>query len=297
MTSEQPTTAWRPALLHALLPTVIIFGLMVYWYGIADRYGIFLYYHNHTGTLSDVTPLGPATLSRYRMSGLVACGVVLLLNTTLHWLLGHLHKGYDPPAWWRIWCVSAIALSLGIPAITMSLNSPVMPLGVALQIVACTLVSLALALLPTHIAARNPNKLVWLTIDGVGPMLMLLTLNKLDLVVQWLRNGRTQFVAIAALASASGLLGLLAMTALGRILRRPAPTTLELLLSGAIWAYLLMPLAHWALFTDGYYYITDAANFFSASIWIQLAAWAVVGAIVAGVTALRTKWNDRAQNI
>lgn len=74
-----------------------------------------------------------------------------------------------------------------------------------------------------------------------------------------------------------------------RWLRRPAPSAAALCLAGAAVAYLLMPLVHHLLRTDGYFYITDSDNFFATSAWLQGALWLTVGVGVWGLARLRVK--------
>ncbi len=58
-----------------------------------------------------------------------------------------------------------------------------------------------------------------------------------------------------------GLVWLFMMTALRYWRRRPVPNVLELMLAGFVVSYLLLPLIHHLAFSDGYYYISNSANF------------------------------------
>jgi hypothetical protein len=119
------SSEWKLALLHAAPISLFVIGLFYYWFALANRYIIFLY--THLGA----TPFDERTSSRYWMSGLVAAGAVMVLNTTMHWFWGrvaHLRRWtYAPPAWWRVWLCSALALTPSLLVITMTVNQPTLP--------------------------------------------------------------------------------------------------------------------------------------------------------------------------
>ena len=96
-------TVWRSAVLHALPVTALVLPLFYYWFAIADRYFVFLYYHDMGPRYPDTSPFSGVTSSRYWMAGLVAGGMVTVLYTTGCWLLGRLSASYRAPAWWRVW--------------------------------------------------------------------------------------------------------------------------------------------------------------------------------------------------
>jgi len=117
--------SWKPALLHAVPIFLFVLGVFYYWFAVADRYAIFLY--GHLGA----TPFDEVTSSRYWMSGLVAAGFVMVGYAVVNWLLGRMavlcHRDYSPPAWWRVWILCAPPLAIGILAITMTVNWPILP--------------------------------------------------------------------------------------------------------------------------------------------------------------------------
>ena len=119
--------AWRSALLHALPVLAVMLALCAYWFAVADRYIVFLYYHDMGPLVPDTSPFSVVTASRYWMSSLVASGAVMVLYTTASWLLGRFSKSYRAPAWWRVWAFCVPALLIGVPAITMTANAPTLP--------------------------------------------------------------------------------------------------------------------------------------------------------------------------
>ena len=137
-------SGWTSAALYAAPVSAAVLGLFYYWFAVADRYSVFLY--EHLGA----TPFDATTSSRYWMCGLVAAGIVMLIYISVNWVLGRIARrrdeAYRPPSWHRVWLACAIPLIVGIPAITMTFNQPVLPLSLAL---ACAMATLA---------SRSPGK-------------------------------------------------------------------------------------------------------------------------------------------
>jgi len=278
---------WRSALLYALPATVLVLALFYYWFGIADRYVVFLYYHDMGPVVPDTSPFSAVTSSRYWMAGLVAGGVVMLLYTTAAWLLGRLVMCYQPPAWWRVWTVCALPLLIGIAAITMTVNDPRLPLLNAGQTTLATLIGLGLALLPSRMAGEHPGDLIWLAAEGCGFMLILVAVAALGNLPQWLARGRTRWVWMAVTALAVAVAGLVLVPGLRLWRHTPVPTATTRFLAGLCVAYLLMPLVHHLFATDGYYYISNSSNFFAPSVPFQFVAWLIAGATATGATRLQ----------
>ncbi len=290
-TASHPTddAAWRTALVHALPLAALVLGLFYYWFAIADRHIVFLYYHDMGPRIPDTSPFSVATSGRYWMAGLVAGGAVLVLHTAASWLLGRLVANYRAPVWWRVWALCAVPLAIGIPLITMTANQPTLPASNAAQATLAALIGLALALMPGRMAAKRPWDLAWLASDGLGMMLVLLHLSTIEHVAWGLAHGRTWFLAVSAAILAVGLGWLLAMTGLYLWRRKPPPGATRLFLAGAIAACLLMPLVHHTMGTDGYFYISTADNFFASNAALQIAAWLVGAGMAVGIARLR-RW-------
>jgi len=278
---------WFKALPFALGIDALIIGLLTYWFAAADRNRVFLYEHDMGSNVPDTSPFSPVTSSRYWMSGLVAAGVVLILYVAINWTIARVRSEYKAPEWWRVWVLASPVLLVAIPLITMTQNQPVLPFGQAAQLTAAAIVGLALALSPGRMAAHRPVYLVWLILDGFGLMLMLVTMPGLQFLSRWLENDQTIYVLLLTLGSAASLAWLLLMSGL-RIWRgHEIPAVQEVLLAGFALAYLVMPLMHHLLFTDGYYYITDSDNFLARNPLLQIAIWLIVLAVAILITALR----------
>jgi hypothetical protein len=244
----------------------------------------------------DTSPFSAVTSSRYWMSGLVAAGAVMVLYALANWVLGRLINDYRAPVWWRVWLLCALPLLIGIPLITMTMKQPTLRLANAAYTTLATLIGLALALLPGAMAAERPGGLAWLALDGVALMLMLTSAVGLQYMRRWLATGATWRVSMMVFVFAIGVLSLLGITGL-RIWRRTSvPSTPAVFTAGLCVAYLLMPLVHHLVYSDGYYYITDSDNFFARNGALCLLAWLIAAALALGVTRLReyaaTRWRE-----
>ncbi len=85
----------RQALPYAVPIWSFVIGLFYYWFGVANRYIIFLYYHLDAG------PFDSRTVTRYWMSGLVASGAVMVLYAMANWFGGRVagifYRRHVPP--------------------------------------------------------------------------------------------------------------------------------------------------------------------------------------------------------
>ena len=278
-----------PHLLFALPVTLIILGLFYYWFAVADRYVIFLY--GHLGA----TPFDAVTSGRYWMSGLVACGAVMVVYTAANWLLGRVTawrgRDYRPPPWWQIWALCVPPLVVGLPIITMTLDWPTLPFPNAAACVTATLIGLALALAPGAWAARRPLDLVWLVLNGLGLMPSLLLLRAIELPGRGLVSAPTAYL-VALGGTFAGAAWLVVMTGLRRWRRRPRPGAGAVFVAGLCLSYLLMPLVHHLLFTpSAYRYISAASNFFAFNVGVQLLAFSVAAMLAIGIARLGRRLN------
>lgn len=286
---------WRQPLLDATCISLFILGLFYYWYGLANRHVIFLYEHVAGGTAgTPAQPFDETTSSRYWMAGLVASGAVMVLYTAVNWLRHHIavwrKKPFVPSAWWRVWAPAAIPLSIGIPVITMNVNSPALPPALAAACVLATLVGLAVALLPGKWAAERPWDLVWLVADSAGLMPALLLLRVIELPAQGVSLSYSAAWRWAIGGVVAGAVWLAVMSILRIWRHRKTPSSGALLLGGLGLSYLLMPLAHYVLATPPTYrYITTASNFFAFNVGIQLLAVVVAAGLAEGITHARRR--------
>jgi hypothetical protein len=287
---------WRLPLLEAVFISIFVLGLFYYWFGLANRYSVFLYGHTTVG-IPQAQPFDPMTSSRYWMSGLVAAGAVMVLYAATNWLCGQVlagrNKPFVPSTWWRVWVLSALPLSIGIPAITMTVNAPVLPPALAAACVAATLLGLAIALLPGKWAAERPLDLIWLVADSVGLAPALLLLRAIELPGRGLSISASSawLVAIGGLAAGCAWLAGVSMLRIWR--HKPVPGAGALLVAGLGLSYVLMPLVHHLLATPpAYRYISTASNFFAFDPGIQLLAVSAAASLAVGATNGR-RWLSR----
>ena len=284
------------ALLEAALVSLFILGLFYYWFGLANRYVIFLYGHTATG-IALTQPFDAITSSRYWMAGLVAAGIVMILYTAINWLGGRVAarngRSFGTPPWWRVWIFCVLPLAIGIPAITMTSNAPTLPLPLAMACAAAALAGLALALLPGRWAAERPGELVWLALDGMGLIPVLLLLRAIELPAR----GLSVSPNVAWFFAIGGVIGGAVWLALLSVLRQwgdqKSPGAAAIFLAGLAQSYALLPLAHYL--TAGppdFRYITNSANFFATNLWLQLLALTLAAGLALAASWFR-RWLDR----
>jgi hypothetical protein len=263
---------------------------MLFWFGYANRYVVFLYDHDMGPRVPDTSPFSPVTRSRYWMTGLVVGGLVMALTTAASGVLG---RRTAPLPWRRVWLLAALPIVVGIVWITMTLNHPTLPLDLALLVAGVTLLGLALALQPAAVAARRHAELLLLAGDGLCLALWLVTLPGLAYVPYWLRSGGRLWLALLVIPPVVGLVGLGLLTGIRWFLKRLASTFEELVLAALCAAYLLLPLVHHVLGTDGRFYISDMDNFFSRNPLVQLVTWGAAAALAWTVARLRASMRGR----
>lgn len=211
----------------------------------------------------------------------------MVLYTAASWVLARLFANYRSPEWWRVWAVCAVVLLVGVPAITMTVNEPTLPVGHAALVTLVTLLGVGLALGPSRLAADRPGELLWLVADGIGVALMMLNLIHIEKVRRWLARRGILWVRMMVVSLVVGVVWLFVVTGLRLWLRQRIPSASAMFVAGLCIAYLLMPLVHHLVGTDGYYYISDSDNFFARSWELQAVAWLVTAATATGVTWVR----------
>ena len=284
---------WRLPLLEAIVISIFILGLFYYWFGLANRYVIFLYGHTADG-IPYAEPFDEMTTSRYWMSGLVAAGAVMVLYTAANWFRGQIgarrNKRFTPSTWWRVWLLCALPIIVGVPAITMTMNSPTLPADLAMASVVATLLGLTVALLPGKWAAERPVDLAWLVADGVGLMPALLLLRVVELPGRGLSvsSAVAWFIAIGGLLA--GIVWLAGMSILRIWRHKQIPSAGALLLAALGLSYAVLPLLHHLLATPpAYRYISTASNFFAFNRGIQCLAVMVATGLAVGVASARRR--------
>jgi len=286
--------AWRRELLFTAPTVAFLLALYYHWFAVRDRYFIFLYFHD-IGSRFDTTPFGWMTVGRYWMTGFVAGGAVMVLYGAANFIAGRVKKSYHAPVWWRVWLVCAVPLVVGVPAIVMTVNDPVLPLRYAAQVTAALLIALAIAFWFSERAARQPMTHLLLMVDGVAFTGLYLVTSGLDDLIEG-RSARAASYLVVALIGVILLTINSVITTWRRQLRMP--TAIGLFAGYASVQYLFIPLIHHLFYsTDegtwrdpGYFtYIPSADNYFIFvhSLPVQILTWAVMFLLAFGVTRLR----------
>jgi hypothetical protein len=283
------------SLIFGLPVAALVLAMLYYWFAVADRYIVFLYNHDMGPVVPDTSPFSRVTASRYWMASLVACGFILVIYTAVNWLAGRLQPGYAPPPWQAVWLVCAPLFIVFIPLITMSVNDPVLPWPYAALVTTAALIGVALSLMPGEMAAREPRNLLWLAADGWGLAFVLMTLAQIDDVGRWLNEGVDWRVLLSLVIIGLGVGWLLLLTAVRYWRGVFIGDFTSLAAAAACMAYLFLPLLHYIIGTDGYFYITDSDNFMAGTILMQLLAWLVTALIIWALIALRARLEKRKQ--
>ncbi|MAG37110.1 MAG: hypothetical protein CL878_12815 [Dehalococcoidia bacterium] len=282
--------SWAQALLHATPVCLCILALFYYWFGVADRYAVFLY--EHLGA----TPFDPMTSGRYWMAGLVACGVVMIGYTAINWVVKRVISTYRLPRWQQVWGGALLPLVIGIPLITMNLNQPVLPLRLAAACTVATLVSLAVALSFASLVVHAGGGALWLLLYGAGLMPPLRLIPALELPGRGVAVSPfvAQGAAIGGVIVGAGWLLLMTRLCPGRQPRSMSWT--DVFLTGLALSYLLMSVVHHLFFTPpGYKYISASGNFFAHNIVLQLAAFAIAAMLSWGTMRLMSRHSSDAR--
>jgi hypothetical protein len=289
---------WRREIALAVPTAGLVIVLLYRWFGVRDRYEIFLYYHR-MGAGFDAAPFGWVTVSRYWMAELVAAGAVLVAQGILRVTARRVVRGYHAPPWRRLWLTSAVPLAIAIPWIVMTVNEPALPLANAAQVTAATLLGLAVATSMARLMTQRPGRTLQLAIDGLGLACLLTGLRAIEFIRRWLASANTVAISRALAVWAAGAAFILLMTAFYRWRRRAElPGVQDLLVAGLAVHYLVLPLYHhlfwckdYGSWTDPDYftYIPDAHDYFARSWLLQLGIWVVAALLVVGMTWLRRR--------
>lgn len=265
---------WLLAASLAVPCVLVILGLMAYWFMIADRWAIFLYYHLGAG------PFDEMTQGRYWMAGLVAAGLAMIFYGILNWYMARfaaLRNGrYRPPGWWQVWLIALLPLTAGIALIT-SWGTPPLPLNLTLLTLGVTLTGFAAALYPGTLAARDMRELVWLLLASAGLLPALLLLRVIELPAEGMATPLIAWT-VAISTTIVGLAWVCGVTVFHARQTRQRWTAAQLFVCGCCLSYLLLPVIHHLFFTPAAYrYISTSANFFALRLPVQVLCFAAAG--------------------
>ena len=269
-----------PCLVHSILISGVVLVLYYLWFVVLDRRFIFIYGHLHS------TPFDFRTVSRYWMTGLVAGGMVLLIYTIVNLIIRKFRRDYRLPDWKTVWKYSCLILAIPILIFLIFVGKPSIPIFLSLWVMVVLASALGLALYASNFIVSNFRKSIWAFFDGLAliPILQMLPLS----IDYGLRRSLPAVLVIAPVAFVlATLFWFWIMTLLYKRFKKPYTSPINIYLSGLTSTYLLLPLLHYLNSRPGYIrYISNSANFFAKSGWLQVVAFLVV----AGVLWLVNKW-------
>ena len=258
-------------------------ALYLYWFGFANRHLVFLYEHDMGGP--DTSPFSAVTSSRYWMTGFVAGGIMLLAALLLGWRRVRLD-------WRSSWLGLALPLLIAIPIITMTVNSPRLPPGLAAATATVAALAMGVALWPLTLVDWEREDRFLLFLDGLilGGFLFGLTI----LQASFNRSGIGATILLGSLILIGAALAAVAPIALHWWRDREVASPVNLVAATFSLGYLAANLAHYLIFANGYFYISSSGNYFAPSWLWQLIVWFLFG----GIAVLYSRWGNRvvAQN-
>lgn len=244
--------------------------LAVFYYAfvVANRHKLFLYYH------LDFIPTDYTTQSRYWMLGLVVSGAILVFFSFLYSVVNKKFvKGFN---WQHIFLMCFLPISIGIVTVMSFLSVPKIELYITLVTVFITLSGLLLALVSIGYVAQKRLKTLLLAPFIMGVSIVLVTFQGLDYVV------RSSFMSLnMVFLLVGGMLffsvGIVIVTSVVYKLKKiTVPKNLHIYIGGLVFSYLLLPLIHFIIATPSHTkYITDAENFFTTNILLQITTFAL----------------------
>jgi hypothetical protein len=262
-------------ILYTLPICLIILSLFYYWFAIADRSEVFLYYHNMGSRVPDTSPFSFVTASRYWMSGLVTSGFVLLIYFPVNFILFRGFKNYSPPSWKNISLISFPILVAGTFVITMTVNQPTPPFSHALKVTLATLAGLGIVLKTAELAGKKVLNLILYAADGFAIGFIMLTTSGWLSNLNYLPGWRITFILITY----GVCLFILVISAIIYVWRKIESSPNLIFITALTIAYPFGTVFHYLVGTDGHFYITNSDNFFTKNIFLQIFVW-IVGYLI-----------------
>jgi hypothetical protein len=260
---------------YSLPACLIILSLFYYWFAIADRNEVFLYYHIMAPRLPDTSPFSFVTASRYWMSGLVACGFVLLIYFPANFILFRAKNNHALPALKNVLLFCFPVLTVGTFIITMTMNQPVLPFLQALKVLLATLFGFAVVLKTVELAGKKLLKLILLGADGFALASIMILTSTLASNYQFLSSAQLAFSLIVCVLC----FVIFAITSIFYVWKKFKTSSPKILLAAITIAYPFGTVFHYLFGTDGHFYITNSDNFFTKNIFLQIFVW-IVGYLI-----------------
>jgi hypothetical protein len=279
----------RNELVQAIILSAVMTAVYYYWFAVADRNYLFLYKHYGWG------PFHPMTTGRYWMTGLVLSSFITLLYTIIN--LFNCQNAmvddinYSRSSWKHVWLLCMPVVIVVIPLIVMNVNSPVMPLSIAIACVIAASAGLAIGLHTAGIFLSDVKKFFVISIDGFALVPPLILMLSLELPAKGVLNMSYQTaIGIALVSIAVSFLGLFLISCIFKWRRITPGKGYEIFISGLFFSYLVLPMVHFLFATPpGRPYITTSDNFFPDSFHLKILTWLTAAVITAAAVKFRKK--------
>lgn len=264
--------------IQAIAISSIIITVYYFWFAIADRSYLFLYGHFGWG------PFHTMTAGRYWMTGFVLSAFITIIYALFNLIIlktfSVLGRTYKIPSWIHIWLICQPVIATGILIITMNLNSPVMPLDITIMCILAMSAGLAVGFYNSEILMTDAKRFFVISLNGLGLVPVLLLIRVLELPSREIMSV-TNAIAICAGSIIFSLLWLIIVSIIFIRKKINSIKSYEILLSGFLISYLLLPIMHYLFATPpGRPYITASDNFFPDSFYLKIGTW-IIAAILA----------------
>jgi|GEM_PF-6171342 len=265
-----------------------MFVLLAYWFGLADRYSIFLYGHvDHIGD-PPAQPFDALTRTRYVMASFAAAGFGASADVVRALASRSFASAVRPCGGWRAYALTALGLSVSTTALAHGVNAPTLPFGHALLVGAAAGIGFGLAIWWRDTVDGGTGRLAWLVADGAGPAIVLLGWRVVELPERGVAVSRATLAATAVVLGAAASIHLVGYVRV-HAPDAPAGSLLRTLAAGTCVAVLGFPMLHHLHTLPAYPYITAAQNVggYHLATWVQAALIAVI------ITATGNAWTNR----
>lgn len=277
-------TKHTPTILWSLIISIFLIALYYFWYIIADRNILFLYWHMGYG------PFGAFTIGRYLMSGLVASGFVFWGYLLLFYTIKKLYKTNKLPQWQTVWEYIIVISAIPLFIIIHIMGNPPLPLLLSLGVLVFLYAGIGIVLWSSHKIHANFKKSIWTMLQSIT----ILPLFVLPLYITYYLKKNPENIAGLIIPVVYFFIGSLLFSLIINVLlrrfKKTSGTAQDIFFFAMLFFYILLPLFHYIFLGPTLFsYITDSGNFFAHNLFIQ--AIGLLSAYV--VAALTNKYTSK----
>ncbi len=254
----------KKSIISALSITVFLLLLYYFWYMIADREILFLYWH------LGYEPFSEQTIGRYFMSGLVASGFLFWGYTIIQCMVKKRYAKYKLPQWSTVWEYTIYISAIPLFIILNILGNPPIPLMISIGVLGFLYIGVGIVLWSSDTILKNVKKSMRTITQSITivPLFIL----PLYLTYHLKKNPGNIFniTLPTVLFFIGSLLFSLAIQYILKRLKKQTGTPNEIFFFALLLFYIFLPLVHYIFMGPTLFsYITDSSNFFSNNVFIQ----------------------------